>query len=142
MTLGQPLRRSSVLRRVRTALRHAGIRAIGGVNDALFARIVGKGHSEVHELIETVDEILDSVAKERLSPRLVEMVLAIRSCEQKWTKDGRLPQSGQGSFRRGANEVHFPLYRSDKIAQLAAPIEEWREADRVEACTVAQKLLM
>jgi len=77
--------------------------------------------------------MLDTVAKERLSPQMVEEILGITSAERNgWNKDGRLPKSGTGSFKKGRQQIYFYLHPVTEIAKLAANpkiIAEWREAD-------------
>jgi len=90
--------------------------------------------------IEDIERMLDDFVKERLSPKMVEEILGITSVERlRWTKDGRLPKSGTGSFRKGRHVFQFYLHPPAEIAKLAADptiISRWREAD---ANTKAQK---
>jgi hypothetical protein len=72
-------------------------------------------------ILAEVDTVLDGFAHNLLMPRMVEEVLGITARERpKWTKDGRLPKSGLGSFKRGLRTIHFPLHPAHKIAALAA----------------------
>lgn len=84
-------------------------------------------------LLSVIDSVLDEFREERLHPRVVEEILGITPRERRrWTKDGRLPKSGSGSFRRGQNTIHFSLHPARKIAALAGKpgmIETWRQDD-------------
>ena len=53
-------------------------------------------------IIAEIDSVLDGFARDRVTPRImVEQVLGITTRERlRWTKDGRLPKSGAGSFKR------------------------------------------
>jgi hypothetical protein len=88
---------------------------------------------EAQAAIEDIERMLDDFAKERLSPKMVEEILGITSVERlRWTKDGRLPKSGTGSFRKGRHVFQFYLHPPDEIAKLAADpsvVSRWREAD-------------
>jgi hypothetical protein len=46
-----------------------------------------------------------------------EEILGISGIERRrWNKDGRLPKSGAGSFRRGKQSISFNLHPPEKIA--------------------------
>jgi hypothetical protein len=83
-----------------------------------------------------LDSMLDALTKDRLSPQIVEEILGITSLERKrWNKDGRLPKSGMGSFKKGQQQIYFYLHPFSEIAKLAANpkiIARWREADAKE----------
>jgi hypothetical protein len=83
-----------------------------------------------------LDSMLDALAEERLSPKMVEEILGITSLERKrWNKDGRLPKSGMGSFKKGQQQIYFYLHPFSEIAKLVANpeiIAKWREADAKE----------
>jgi hypothetical protein len=96
--------------------------------------------AQAQAAIKDIERMLDDFGKERLSPKMVEEILGITSVERlRWTKDGRLPKSGTGSFRKGRHVFQFYLHPPAEIAELAAHpavISRWREAD---ANTEAQK---
>ena len=53
--------------------------------------------------------MLDGLAKEGLTPRMVEEILGISAAElRRWTKDGRLPRSSADHFGEG----NIPIRRS------------------------------
>lgn len=89
--------------------------------------------TQMRRLLDEVDQRIDEFRKERLHPRVVDELLGISASERRrWIKDGRLPVSGSGSFRRGKQVIQFPLHPADRIAHLReAPdiIAEWRERD-------------
>jgi hypothetical protein len=75
---------------------------------------------------------LARIAWRPLTPRLVGAVLGISGQERaRWTKDGRLPHSGQVAARRG-NPVSIPTYSVEVIENLAGHpeiVSAWREQD-------------
>jgi hypothetical protein len=89
------------------------------------------------ELLSEIDAALDAFRKQRLHPLVVEEILGITASERRrWTKDGRLPQSGMDSFGCGRQSIHFPLRPATKIAELArrpATIEAWRHEDEEQS---------
>ena len=66
-------------------------------------------------------------------PKIVEGVLGIGANERRrWIKDGRLPTSGTGKFKKGKTVFQFYLHRAEDIAWLIEHpdvIAEWRAAD-------------
>ncbi|UEM15412.1 hypothetical protein J4G43_015050 [Bradyrhizobium barranii subsp. barranii] len=73
--------------------------------EAICTTIAPQDIDELSDLL-AVDAALDAFRQERLRPRVVEEILGITSRERRrWTKDGRLPQSGSGSFRRGRRSI-------------------------------------
>lgn len=78
---------------------------------------------------------LTAMARRPLTPRLLMDVLAISSSERlRWTKDGRLTQSGNVMIKRG-QLVSVPTYDVAFVeALLAAPgrISAWRNSDLQE----------
>ena len=65
-------------------------------------------------------EALARIAWRPLTPRLVATALAISGQERvRWTKDGRLPHSGQAVARRGSL-LSIPTYSVEAIENLAA----------------------
>ena len=101
-------------------------------SDEVRASIPPYAVDELPSLLSEIDAALDAFRKQQLHPRVVEEILGITASERRrWTKDGRLPQSGSGSFRRGQS-IHFALHPAAKIAALArqpATIEAWRIED-------------
>jgi hypothetical protein len=83
--------------------------------------------------ITDTDRMLDSFGNDRLIPKIVEDVLGISAKERRrWTKDGRLPKSGTGQFKKGRQVFQFYLHPAEEIAKLAANpkiIADWRKAD-------------
>jgi hypothetical protein len=89
------------------------------------------------DLIFEIDAALYGFRKQRLHPLVVEEILGITASERRrWTKDGRLPQSGMGSFGRGRQSIYFALHPATKIAALArqpATIDAWRREDEMRS---------
>ena len=80
-------------------------------------------------LPELLSEI-DAALAQRLHPLVVEEILGITASKRRrWTKDGRLPQSGIGSFGCGRQSIHFPLHPATKIAKLAPRPERSKPGD-------------
>jgi hypothetical protein len=135
LTLGLATRAREARRRVKACLRAFGIHANGAGGVTACMAGIDTGHAR--RVVAEVDKVLDGFARGGLTPRMVEQVLGITARERlRWTKDGRLPQSGSGSFRRGPNVIHFPLHPAHKIASLAVDpsiVAAWREADRENA---------
>ena len=81
-----------------------------------------------------IETSLASFARERLTPKVVEEVLGITSRERiRWTKDGRLPKSGTGSFKKGSHVFQYSLHPADKIAYLAEDpsiVASWRREEQ------------
>ena len=75
---------------------------------------------------------LTIIACRPLTPRLVAAALGISGQERaRWTKDGRLPHSGQVVVRRGS-PLSIPTYSVEAIQNLAAHPEiviAWRKRD-------------
>jgi hypothetical protein len=92
--------------------------------------------SETADLIEgkldDLAEALTRIAWRPLTPRLVRAALGISGQERAhWTKDGRLPSSGQETARRG-HLFSIPTYSVEIIENLASHSEiitAWREQD-------------
>lgn len=100
---------------------------------AVIAAFAGRPPQDIQEIESTLLRSLEKFLKERLYPAVVEEALAITSRERRrWTKDGRLPNSGSGSFKRGTQTVHFVLHPQEEIVALASKpeiIAGWREQD-------------
>lgn len=83
-------------------------------------------------LLDGLAESLSRIAKRPLTARLVLAALDISNQERlRWTKDGRLPQSGTAYVRKG-QLIACPLYDADLVARLMERpdiIRTWREAD-------------
>lgn len=137
VTLGLTARAREARRRVKACLRTFGIPARANGTGEVTAHVCGTDLANARRIIGEVNAALDTFARDRLTPRMVEQVLGITARERiRWSKDGRLPKSGSGSFRRGPNVIHFPLHPAHKIARLAADpsiVAGWRKADRESA---------
>ena len=75
---------------------------------------------------------LSTIAQKPLSPRQVERLLSIRPAERlRWSKDGRLRQSGTAQILRGS-KIRLCTYPPQEIKRLLANpeiIAAWRQAD-------------
>jgi hypothetical protein len=127
--LGLSLRMSGAKRRVFASLK--GLTDRAWVNDGLVLAVSNMNCSE-RRLIEESAHALVLPATRPLTPRQVLQVLPINTQERlRWTKDGRMPQSGTVKMRR-AHIVSVPTYAVDTIAALVADtsiVERWRARD-------------
>ncbi len=137
LTLGSARLGEQALWRVANAIRRVKPLALTIDNPKLEARFDKNMTPELPALLARIDAILDGFKKEGLHPRAVEEVLGISSRERlRWTKAGRLPKAGTGSFRAGRQSIYFSLYAAWKIAELArnpGVIRAWRDADMAPA---------
>jgi hypothetical protein len=92
----------------------------------------GVSRGAIEGKLNELAEALARIAWRPLTPRLVAEALNISGQERvRWTKDGRLPQSGQ-MLVRGKQLLAVPPYSVMLIEQLAARPEvltAWREHD-------------
>ncbi|WP_340672720.1 hypothetical protein [Bradyrhizobium ottawaense] len=128
LTLGSRRRAIEARQRVAGLLRRRRFKT-STQGEAICTTIAPHAIDELSDLLAAVDAALDAFRQERLHPRVVEEILGITSRERRrWTKDGRLPQSGSGSFRRGRQSIHFALHPATKIAALA------RQPETIDVC--------
>ncbi|WP_199084508.1 hypothetical protein [Bosea sp. ASV33] len=135
-TLGSRMRAKELRRIIGRMIRHAKPLSLVANEHEVSAVFDGsEPEANIKRLLSDLNRRVDEFRRERLHPRVVDELLEISSRERRrWIKDGRLPISGSASFRRGKQDIHFPLHPPDRIARLAqAPdiIAEWRERDRV-----------
>lgn len=135
MTLGLVSRNRELRRKLKAKLMRWHASAQTDARKEITALFVGQDAETVMSAIDDIDRMLDDFAKQRLTPKMVEDILSITSRERVcWTKDGRLPKSGTGTFRKGQQVFQFYLHPIKAIADLAtnpATIEGWRQADAV-----------
>jgi hypothetical protein len=86
------------------------------------------------ELAEILMQKIDNLASRPIDRKNVERVLEITSAEcTRWTKDGRLPKSGNLIINRGAQRVQVSTYSPEAVAELIARPEVitlWRHQDK------------
>lgn len=127
--LGLSLREVGSKRRIFASLK--GLADSIWMKDGLVLAVSNMKCSEQH-LIEASAHALVLPATRPLTPRQVLQVLPINPRERlRWTKDGRLPQSGTVKMRR-AHLISVPTYAVDTIAALAADptiLDRWRASD-------------
>ena len=130
--LGLSLRAGGSKRRIFASLKGLADRV--WIDDGLVLAVSNIKCNE-HHLVETSANALMLPATRPLTPRQVLKVLPIKPRERlRWTKDGRMPQSGSVQIRR-AHIISVPTYAVDTIAALVANpsiLERWRAED-VEA---------
>ena len=132
LTLGSLRRADEARCRVAGLLRQRRFKT-STQGEAVCTTVPSRMTADLSGLLSAIDTALDAFREERLYPRVLEEILGITARERRrWTKDGRLPKSGLGSFRRGQNTIYFALHPARKIAALAAKpetIEAWRNED-------------
>jgi DNA-binding GntR family transcriptional regulator len=130
LTLGLAQRKKQARRRIHKALAMERVVDTAHGEACVIARF-GLGMANgVRHAADTIEKSLTALAAERLTPKAVEEALGISSKERiRWTKEGRLPRSGTGTFKKGAHVFQHSLHPADKIADLAenpAVIASWR----------------
>lgn len=137
MTLGSKAREKDLRYKLKTKLKRWQPLSKSDNGQAISARFACTDIEKIKAAISDLDRMLDAIARERLPPKIVEEILGITARERvRWSKDGRLPKSGTGSFRKGQHLLRFYLHPVEEIAKLAANptiIAEWREVDRKAA---------
>lgn len=132
VTLGLPRRAWQITQRVADIIRRAAPVDLADLKDGLDARFATRP-SELDALLARIANCVNSFKRERLYPKAVEQILGISALERiRWTKDGRLPRSGTGSFVKGRQKIAFSMHPAGAIATLAADpdiIRRWREDD-------------
>jgi hypothetical protein len=133
LTLGSESRSREVRYRVKAKLKRAAPLSRNDDGETVRARFELSSAQQLKSVVAEIDRLLDGFPKQRLTPRMVEEILEISAAERRrWNKDGRLPKSGAGSFRRGKQSISFNLHPPEKIAQLAKDqtlIAQWRQDD-------------
>lgn len=130
ISLGSPSRAAELCKRVVSRFRRWAPASKGMEGKAAFATFSAPMRDRALQGAADVDRFIAGIADERLTPKVVEEALGITSRERaRWTKDGKLPRSGTGRFRKGAQTLQFSYYRAADIRKLAATpavIEQWR----------------
>jgi hypothetical protein len=141
LTLGLDHRKKEACRRIQKALR--GLPARLATQDGethLMVRLEQTGKDVARRSAADIDETLASFAREKVTPNAVEQALGITSKERiRWTKDGRLPRSGNGTFKKGSHIFQYSLHPADKIAELAenpSIVASWRLDDHADATKI------
>jgi hypothetical protein len=133
--LGLALREKEVCWMVKSRLKRLGALVVGEVPHSFSMARDIVSDDRFQEVISEIDRRLEAMAMRPLMPLMVEQVLGITAHERlRWTKDGRLPRSGQAAFRK-AGAVVIATHPVDKISRLQAQpdvIAAWREARRQE----------
>jgi hypothetical protein len=143
LTLGSPRRERKALGMLKRLLRKASTASLLCSGRTITASLHGGSGKDLRDLLLRIDAAIDSFRAEKLHPKEVEEVLGITALERiRWTKDGRIPQSGTGSFGVGQRSIRFPLHPGDGIAALAGRagiVEEWRAIDAETRSHVSSK---
>ena len=130
LTLGSGRRAAEARRRVAGLLRRCRFKT-SSRGEAICATVEPKAVGQLADVLAAIDAALDAFRQELLHPRIVEEILGITPHERRrWTKDGRLPHSGSGSFRPGRQSIRFALHPAAEIVALAGrpeTIDAWRE---------------
>lgn len=133
LTAGSERRARQAVQIVRSALRRLKNRRLHEDGEGITAQIVEADDVAVESIVATIDHKLDDLGQEPLTAKMAEEILGITSRERvRWSKDGRLPNVGKASFRRGQNRINLFTYSPTAIAELAAApevIAKWRTMD-------------
>lgn len=136
LTLGSISRAKELRRRVKARIQKWSPTSLTSEQTGISAVWHRSNFKNFRLAMEEIEQVVDDFCKERLEPKVVEEILGISSQERRrWVKDGRLPRSGTGQFKKGKQVFQFFLHPADEIAKLAAHleiIESWREADRLD----------
>lgn len=131
ITLDSPTRTANLLARTKKLMRRLGGRDFDRGPAHIEARF-DERHS-ADKALERLHGFVEQAGKDRVSPKIVEEALAISGIERiRWTKLGRLPRSGMGSFTSGITNVHFWLYAAAGIWELKQQpglVASWRASD-------------
>jgi hypothetical protein len=134
MTLGSKTRTKDLRARLRIRFRLWDPAARFNDGRTYQARFSLTEIERARSAIRDIDHVLDAFSTERLTPKIVEEILGITAGERiRWNKEGRLPRSGTGTFKKGRQVFQFSLHPVNEIAKLAADpsiIENWRGADK------------
>lgn len=132
VTFGSANRVNEILRDIKRLLKRRGWMSI--TSDGAIAARIPDVAKLLAEFLRDADKAIDKIAARQLHPREVEALLSITARERiRWTKDGRLPTSGRGSFRRG-QMIEFSTYSPKAMMELAdspGKVASWRASDRM-----------
>ncbi len=136
LTAGSALRSQQAIRVVRSALKRLKNRKIHDNKEGLVAQIFHSDHAQIQQVVTALDQKLADFAEEPLTTKIVEEILCITSKERvRWSKDGRLPNTGRASFKRGQNRVNLFTYSPTVVMDLAKrpeTIANWRSIDATD----------
>lgn len=134
LTAGSERRARQAVQIVRSALKRLKSRRLHEDGEGITAQIVEASDVALERIVATIDHKLDDLGQEPLTAKMAEEILGITSRERvRWSKDGRLPNAGKASFRRGQNRINLFTYSPTAIAELVADpeiIENWRTMDQ------------
>jgi hypothetical protein len=132
LTAGTLSLKSELRRQIRTKLSWYAVTGQTFDEGGLTAYL-DEDDSRLKDLVSDIHDVLVRFSKQKITPKLVEKILKITSKERtRWTKDGRLPASGVGTFGRGNHKVrHFfhPLLDITYLVANPHIIENWRRED-------------
>jgi hypothetical protein len=90
-------------------------------DSGLELRISGENAASAHFVMPHLAEALAEIANRSLTPRFLVAALKITTRERlRWTKDGRLPKSGEVRTYRAAHLVVVPTYAISLVEELIA----------------------
>jgi hypothetical protein len=134
LTLGSQTRARLLQRKLKHRLRKWTPHDVIAYKQNVTARWQRSACERAMNAFADIEQLLDAFRQERLEPKVVEEILCITGHERRrWVKDGRLPKSGTGQFRKGRQVFQFYLHPAEEIAKIAKNpqiIAEWRKADR------------
>ena len=105
-----------------------------GVDSSAWSQSNASVHVEsgpdLDDRLDLLAEGLAKIAERPLTGRLMVETLGISNQERlRWTKDGRLRQSGSATIRR-AHALAIQTYDPDRLAEISSEdVRRWRESD-------------
>lgn len=113
------------------ALRTLGVDGSAWSQEEVSIRI--EDSPDLDDRLDALAEGLAKIAERPLTGRLVVETLGITNQERwRWTKDGRLRQSGSASIRR-AHALAIPTYAPDRLAEISQEdVRAWRARDTAD----------
>ncbi|MCS0504741.1 hypothetical protein [Ancylobacter mangrovi] len=136
LTLGSQQRANQISSRAAAMLKRGRPLTLVADSDGIVGHFEVDKAEAVRKITARLRTYATTLATAPLHPKIVEEALGITALERsRWTKDGRLPRTGAGSFGLGKRAIFFPLYPIDMVRKLIERpdiIEVWRLSDRQE----------
>jgi hypothetical protein len=134
LTLGVSSRAKELRRRIKSKLDRWGPASRASSALSLSGEWSRGDFEKFQNALAELEAVIDAFQKERLEPKVVQDALGITAQEyRRWVKDGRLPKSGTGQFKKGRQIFqYFTHAHSDIAALMQHPerIQQWRKEDR------------
>jgi hypothetical protein len=133
LTLGSKTREFNLRRRIKTRSKLWKPLSRSDDDTSVLLRFSREDIGRMRAVVTDLCDLLADFTKDLVTPKVVEEALGITARERiRWTKDGRLPKSGTGTFKKGRHNFMYYLHPSAKIALLVETpsiLKSWRDAD-------------